>query len=107
NRRFRASSVAAPSDPLFGAQWALHSSRVPGAWKTTVGGDVSVAVLDSGLDFSNGELTSNLWTNRAEVPANGADDDRNGYVDDVNGVDVVNHDGDSADGDGPCTEVAS
>ena len=107
NRRFRASSVAAPTDPLFGAQWALHSSRVPGAWRTTVGGDVSVAVLDSGLDFSNGELASNLWTNRAEVPGNGADDDGNGYVDDVNGVDVVNHDGNPADGYGHGTEVAS
>jgi subtilisin family serine protease len=107
NRRFSASSVAAPSDPLFRAQWALHSARVPGAWKTTVGGDVSVAVLDSGIDFSNGELASNLWTNRAEIPGNGADDDGNGYVDDVNGADVVNHDGTPADGYGHGTEVAS
>jgi hypothetical protein len=46
NRRFRASSVEAPSDPLFGSQWALQSARVPSAWRTTVGGDVTVAVLD-------------------------------------------------------------
>ena len=107
NRRFRASGVASPSDPLFGAQWALQSARVPGAWKTTVGGDVTVAVLDSGLDFSNGELTSNLWTNDAEIAGNGADDDGNGYVDDVNGADTVNHDGDPADGYGHGTQVAS
>jgi subtilisin family serine protease len=107
NRRFRASGVSTPSDPLFGSQWALHSARVPGAWKTTVGGDVTVAVLDSGIDLSNSELAGNLWTNRAEIARNGADDDGNGYVDDVYGADVVNHDGQPADGYGHGTEVAS
>lgn len=107
NRRFRASSVEAPSDPLFGSQWALQSAHVPGAWRTTVGGEVTVAVLDSGIDFANGELNQNLWTNGGELPGNGADDDHNGYVDDAHGADIVNHDGDPADGFGHGTAVAS
>jgi subtilisin family serine protease len=107
NRRYRASSLGAPSDPLYGRQWALRSARVRGAWRSTVGGEVPVAVLDSGIDFSNPDLAMNLWTNRAEVPGNGVDDDQNGFVDDVHGADTVNGDGDPADGLGHGTAVAS
>ncbi|HEV7845371.1 MAG TPA: S8 family peptidase [Thermoleophilaceae bacterium] len=107
NRRFRASSVEAPTDPLFGSQWALQSARVPSAWRTTVGGDVTVAVLDSGIDFKNAEFAKNLWTNAGELPGNGADDDQNGYVDDAHGADIVDHDGDPTDGFGHGTAVAS
>jgi subtilisin family serine protease len=102
----RASNMIAPSDPAFGRQWALRSARVPEAWRTTVGGEVVVAVLDSGIDFSNPDLASNLWTNPGEVPGNRVDDDGNGYVDDVHGADTVNADGDPADGLGHGTAVA-
>jgi subtilisin family serine protease len=98
--------MIAPSDPAFGRQWALRSARVPEAWRTTVGGEVVVAVLDSGIDFSNPDLASNLWTNPGEVPGNRVDDDGNGYVDDVHGADTVNADGDPADGLGHGTAVA-
>ncbi len=106
NRRYRASGSATPTDPLLGRQWALGSARVPGAWATTVGHDVTVAVLDSGIDSSNPELAGNLWTNQAEVAGNGLDDDHNGLVDDVHGADVVNGDGDPDDGFGHGTAVA-
>jgi subtilisin family serine protease len=107
NRRFYASSIEAPSDPLIGRQWALRSARVRGAWLATIGGEITVAVLDSGIDFSNPDLTENLWTNQAEVPDNRVDDDGNGFVDDVHGADTVNYDGDPADGWGHGTAVAS
>jgi subtilisin family serine protease len=107
NRRYRASGVGAPSDPLFRRQWELRSVRVRGAWQSTVGGEVPVAVLDSGIDFANPELADNLWTNRDELPGNLVDDDGNGYVDDVHGADTVNADGDPADGLGHGTAVAS
>lgn len=68
---------------------------------------MTVAVLDSGIDISNPELAGNLWTNTAELDGNGLDDDRNGFVDDVHGPDVVNGDGDPADGLGHGTAVAS
>ena len=107
NRRFTASSVAAPTDPLFNRQWALRSARVPGAWTTATGGNVTVAVVDSGIDLSNPDLGGNLWTNPGEIAGNGADDDANGFVDDVHGADTVGHDGDPADGLGHGTAVAS
>ncbi len=107
NRRFRASSVAAPTDPLFAQQWALRSARVPAVWSTATGGDVTVAVVDSGIDLSNPDLSENLWTNPGEIAANGLDDDSNGFVDDVHGADTVGHDGDPSDGLGHGTAVAS
>ena len=51
--RFYPSSLTAPSDPLYRHQWALRSARVPAAWPATIGSEVTVAVLDSGIDFSN------------------------------------------------------
>jgi subtilisin family serine protease len=107
SRRFRASSVAAPNDPLFARQWALRSTRARGAWLATLGDGVPVAVLDSGLDFSNADLAANVWTNPDEVPANGVDDDGNGFIDDVHGADTVRYDGDPTDGLGHGTAVAS
>ena len=106
NRRFRASGIAAPSDPLFAHQWALRSARVPGAWTTATGGDVTVAVVDSGIDLTSPDLESNLWTNTGEIAGNGVDDDANGFVDDVHGADTVGNDGDPSDGLGHGTAVA-
>jgi subtilisin family serine protease len=107
NRRFMASSLAAPSDPLFGRQWALRSTRARAAWPATLGDGVPVAVLDSGLDLSNLDLAGNVWTNPDEVAGNGVDDDANGFVDDVHGADSVGWDGDPSDGLGHGTAVAS
>ena len=107
NRRFYPSSIRAPSDPLFTRQWALRSARVAPAWTVATGGDVTVAVVDSGIDLSNPDLAGNIWTNPGEIAGNGVDDDANGFVDDVHGVDTVGHDGDPADGLGHGTAVAS
>ena len=46
---------------------------------------VVVGVLDSGVDIAHEDLRSVIWTNPKEVPGNNLDDDRNGYVDDMNG----------------------
>lgn len=46
---------------------------------------VIVAVLDSGIDTTHEDLKSILWRNPKEIPGNGIDDDRNGYIDDVYG----------------------
>ena len=106
NRQFTPSSLAAPTDSFFRQQWALRDARVPKAWRTSVGGAVTVAVLDTGMDMTHRDLAGNLWTNRNEVPGNGVDDDSNGFVDDVHGVDIVNGDGDPADGVGHGTAMA-
>lgn len=46
---------------------------------------VIVAVLDSGVDTAHEDLRPILWRNPGEIPGNGIDDDKNGYVDDVYG----------------------
>jgi subtilisin family serine protease len=49
------------------------------------GKKVIVAVVDSGIDIDHEDLNDVVWTNKKEVPNNGKDDDKNGYVDDVHG----------------------
>ena len=46
---------------------------------------VIVAVIDSGVDTLHEDLKEILWRNPNEIPANGVDDDKNGYVDDIYG----------------------
>lgn len=46
---------------------------------------VIVAVIDSGIDTTHEDLRNILWTNPGEIPGNGIDDDKNGYVDDIHG----------------------
>jgi cell wall-associated protease len=46
---------------------------------------VTVAVIDSGIDTLHEDLKTILWTNPKEIPYNGIDDDKNGYIDDVHG----------------------
>lgn len=46
---------------------------------------IVVAVIDSGVDTLHEDLKNILWTNPKEIPGNGIDDDKNGYIDDVHG----------------------
>lgn len=46
---------------------------------------VIVAVLDGGIDTNHIALKNLFWVNKKEIPNNKIDDDRNGYVDDING----------------------
>ena len=46
---------------------------------------VTVAIIDSGMDIDHEDLKENIWVNEDEIPGNGIDDDKNGYVDDMHG----------------------
>ena len=46
---------------------------------------VVVAVIDSGIDTLHEDLKPIMWTNPKEIPYNGIDDDKNGYIDDIHG----------------------
>jgi cell wall-associated protease len=46
---------------------------------------VIVGIVDSGVDIEHEDLKSVIWTNKKEIPGNKIDDDKNGYVDDING----------------------
>lgn len=46
---------------------------------------VIVAVIDSGIDVEHEDLKGKIWVNEDEIPNNGIDDDKNGYIDDIHG----------------------
>ncbi len=50
---------------------------------------VIVAVVDSGVDIEHEDLKSVIWINEDEIPGNKIDDDKNGYIDDVNGWNFI------------------
>lgn len=61
-----------------------------GAWGRCTGDpSVIVAVLDEGVCLEHPDLMANIWSNTAELPGNGIDDDGNGYIDDVNGFNFI------------------
>ena len=87
-----------PNDPRYDGQWNLRKIEAPAAWDITTGSDrVVIAFVDSGVDLAYPELEDKIWTNPDEIPNNGIDDDRNGYIDDVHGWDFVNWDNEPQD----------
>jgi cell wall-associated protease len=50
---------------------------------------VLVAVIDSGIDIEHEDLKDIIWTNEDEIPGNGIDDDKNGYIDDIHGWNFI------------------
>jgi subtilisin family serine protease len=50
-------------------------------------------VIDEGIKYAYVDLAPNIWTNPGEIPANGIDDDNDGYIDDVHGFDFYHNDG--------------
>ena len=115
-----------PNDPSFPQEWGLDNtgqqvnwtSGTPDAdidakeaWSVSTGSpDVTVAVIDTGVDVAHPDLAQNIWINQGENCAgcrtNGIDDDGDGYVDDWRGWDFVNGDNDPTDDNGHGTHVA-
>ena len=110
---------ALPNDPMFSSLWGLHNTGqtggtndsdidAPEAWDNLTGANsnIIVAVIDTGVDYNHPDLAANMWTNPDEIPANGIDDDSNGYIDDVYGYDFYNYDADPWDDRNHGTHVA-
>jgi hypothetical protein len=124
NVRFYADET--PDDPSFGQLWALDNSGqvvagsagtpdadidAPEAWSVSTGsGNVTVGVIDTGVDYNHPDLAANIWINPGEDCAgcrnDGVDNDGNGYVDDWRGWDFLNDDNDPFDDNGHGTHVA-
>ncbi len=81
-----------PNDPFYKNQWYLAKIRADSAWdKISESSDMVIAVIDSGIDISHPDLIDNIWKNPRELANNNKDDDKNGFVDDINGWDFVNN----------------
>jgi len=125
--RVNAGAQALPTDPDLNRLWGMINSgqQVTGdsgtftgkvgvdidaqkAWMMETGNrNVVVAVIDTGVNWSNPELVPNIYTNQAEL--NGlpnVDDDNNGCIDDVHGCDFVGKDGNPMDVFGHGTHVS-
>lgn len=88
------------------------SIEVEQAWSQVTqpfnGAELIVAVIDTGVDIHHEVFAHSgaIWTNPREIPGNGVDDDRNGYVDDVNGWNFHANTNNPYDDDGHGTHVA-
>ncbi len=111
---------ATPTDSAFadGTLWGLRNTGQSGgvsgadigavqAWDITTGSrDVIVAVIDTGIRYTHRDLAPNMWRNPGEIPGNGIDDDNDGYVDNVFGINAITGSGDPMDDEGHGTHVA-
>ena len=95
--KYLAKTMKLPNDPLFDSQWHLLNTgqslgaldldiRAPEAWKRQSNSpNITVAVIDGGIDVEHPDLVNNIWLNKKEIPENKIDDDKNGFIDDING----------------------
>jgi subtilisin family serine protease len=100
-----------PNDAAFtdGRLWGLNNTGQKGgtrgadinvvpAWDLTTGStNVVVAVIDTGIRYTHQDLVGQIWVNPKEIAGNGKDDDNNGFVDDVHGINAITMSGDPMD----------
>ncbi|MEX0993180.1 MAG: S8 family peptidase [Solirubrobacterales bacterium] len=102
------SLLKTPNDPLFVSQYSENGkigTQTTDAWNTKTSCS-KVAVLDTGIDTDHPDLKDNIWKNSKETSGNGKDDDKNGYVDDYYGINLVKGKGSGTDDNGHGTHVA-
>ena len=107
NRIHRSVVRADPNDTKYQEQTYLKHMRFPEAWDIIKSEDASdpiiIAIIDDGADWRHEDLLANLWTNEDEIAGNGIDDDRNGFIDDIHGVNLGNGDAMNNDPSAPTT----
>lgn len=125
---YRVSINAQPNDPRYldGSQWALTNNgsagvlgadiHAPAAWDIRHdAASIIVADIDTGARLTHEDLAANLWINPGETgldanghdkATNGIDDDGDGFIDDVHGINAITMDGDPTDDHGHGTHTA-
>ncbi len=90
------SLLAEPNDPRFGDQIYFDRFFIQEAWDVVKGesGNVVVAVIDGGTDWTHEDMQANLWVSPGEIADNGLDDDGNGFEDDTRGWNFGNNSND-------------
>ena len=108
---YELTTALTPSDARFtdGTLWGLKNTGQSGgevgadinaeaAWNITTGSaSVIVAVIDTGIRYTHQDLAAQMWLNPGEIAGNGFDDDGDGYVDNVYGINAVTDSGDPMD----------
>ena len=113
----RVSVESVGKDPQFDNQWNLQMVGVEDINDTDFHGNynIKVAILSTGIDYNHEDLRGQVVINRKEIQhksigekpgVDRKDNDENGLVDDVAGVDVVHGDGFAYDRHGAGTAVA-
>lgn len=110
-----------------GSLWGLHNTGIYGgtigadidardAWNLqTDASNIIVGVVDTGVRMTHEDLAANLWINPGETgtdaqghdkATNGIDDDGDGYIDDVHGINAILGTGDPTDDHGHGTHMS-
>ncbi|MGC9450715.1 MAG: S8 family peptidase, partial [Oceanipulchritudo sp.] len=121
--------MAEPDDPdyLNGQLWGLHNTGqdegvedadidAPEGWDIrTDAGDIIIGMVDTGIRYTHEDIAANMWINPGEDGLdalgnskrdNGIDDDGNGYVDDVHGINALEGSGNPYDDHGHGSHTA-
>jgi len=92
------------NDPSKGKVYGVGAEKAYELLKGKTAKEVIVAVIDSGVETDHPDLKDVIWINKGEIPNNGIDDDKNGYIDDVHGWSFLG--GPGGDVDGEALELA-
>lgn len=97
------------AEPLYSQFWGPAAIGLEQLWDQPITGvkNPVIAILDTGVDIEHPDLKANIWTNTAELNGSeGADDDNNGFADDIHGYDFVSQTGRMRDNNGHGTHCA-
>lgn len=95
NKIFNFDFSQAFNDPHVGKLWAFKTESGLGVFEVYSNlpshepKEIVVAVMDTGVDHNHEDLKDVMWVNEKEIPANGIDDDNNGYIDDIHGINTL------------------